>query len=923
MKKFFLPFLAIVAIISIVFILIPQEKELTQMEKKRQKHEKFLAESPFNATKNLTKKERKELGLPPNAYNERMWELTMNPDLGYPTPFLVEPTQFPLNIAKGTPGTATSAWVERGPLNVGGRTRVVFYDPNDVGANNGDGVDYNRVFAGGVGGGLWVNDNINDATSQWNIIPGLAANLSVSAYAIDPNNSMLIYAGTGEQYTDGAAIGDGLYKTVNGGESWAPVMITPAGGGDFADANNLFQAGVFHINDILTRDVNGTTELYVGVGSSRYFSPNFNVGNPVNYLGAQSAEIYRSVDNGNSWSRVEGVLLRFNSNGTDFPIIPNDFEIGADGTLYMGTINSPGFQSSGGGRIYSSTNGTSWRLRQTISGGNRMELEPSSSNPDKIYVLAQVNGAANIYRTSDKFTNLTQISEPADVDNGIPNTDFTRGQSFYDLMIEADPINDEILYVGGINTHRSVDSGNSWTQISKWSNNPNMNTLTVPFVHADVHSLTFNPTDANQGLIGSDGGVSIATSLNTASNNSSSILNRNLGYNVTQFYYGDINQNNFTNGDDFIGGTQDNGSPIFTNSVQGSNLTPTFDPLGGDGSYSAIDDEGDYAVLGYTSRTHVYLEYPITSNSSSYFISDENDGDFINVAELDSSFDVLYANSRTVNNSNSITTCQLGSTSAACTEITATEISTGRPTAMKASPFIRPTPTLFVGSQDSRLFRIDNANSNSAKVITNIGSTNFLGSVSDVEFGDSESEIYVTMHNYGINNIWFTNDSGVSWSQKDGNLPDIPVKAILRNPLVPNEVIIGTQNGIYATTDFDSSSPTWTQTINGMTSVPVYDLDLRTADNTVLATTHGRGLFTGKFDVTTASITSDLREQLINVFPTRAASEIFITSNRNFNDVTVSIYNLNGQEVYRGKQTISSIRQRIDVSALSTGFYLL
>jgi hypothetical protein len=180
-----------------------------------------------------------------------------------------------------------------------------------VGVNNGDNVDYNRVFAGAVGGGLWVNDNINDATSQWNIIPGLAANLSVSAYAIDPNNSNVIYVSIGEQYTDGAAIGDGLYKTINAGESWAPVMIPPAGGGDFADANNLFQAGVFHINDILARDVNGTTELYVGVGSSRYFSPNFNVGNPVNYLGAQSAGVYRSADDGASWSRIEGILLRF------------------------------------------------------------------------------------------------------------------------------------------------------------------------------------------------------------------------------------------------------------------------------------------------------------------------------------------------------------------------------------------------------------------------------------------------------------------------------------------------------------------------------------------------------------------------------------------------------------------------------------
>jgi len=922
MKKFLLLFLALAVISSVVYLLFPKEKGITTMEQKRQRHEQFLAESPFNATKNLSKKERKKLGLPPNAYNERLWELTMNPELGYPTPFLVEPTKFPLSIAKGAPGAPSSAWVERGPLNVGGRTRVVFFDPNDVGVNNGDGVDYNRVFAGAVGGGLWVNDDITDANSMWNIIPGLASNLSVSAYAIDPNDSNTFYVGTGEQYTDGAAIGDGLYKSTDGGATWAAVTIPVAGGGDFQNGNNLFQAGIFHINDILARDVNGNTELYVGVGSSRYFSPNFTITNPRNFLGAQNGGIYRSVDNGATWTRIESILLSFNSNGMSFPVIPNDFEIGSDGTLYMGTIATPGFQSAGG-RIYSSKNGVNWRLEQVISGGSRTELAASKSNPNKLYVLANVNNEAEIYKTEDGFATLLDVEEPNDADNGIPDTDFTRGQSFYDLMIEVAPDNDQLVYVGGINIHRTEDGGQTWQQISKWSNNPNMNLLGIPFVHADIHALTFQPDNTNRALIGSDGGVSLASNLSQAGSDSNAIQNRKTGYNVTQFYYGDIDQNNFSDGDDFLGGTQDNGSPVFRNSVQNGNLTPTFDPLGGDGSYSAIDDEGVYAVLGYTSRTHLYLQYPITNNSTTYFISNENDGDFINVAELDSAFDVFFANSRTPGNSNSITACQLGQDAATCEEITSAIIAQGRPTAMKASPFSTTTPTLFVGSQDSRLYRIDNANSDAAKVITDLSSNNFLGSVSDIEFGASELEIYLTMHNYGVNNIWYTNDGGITWSQKDGNLPDIPVKAILQNPLVPNEVIIGTGNGIYATTDFDSASPTWIQTINGMTSVPVYDLDLRTADNTVLATTHGRGMFTGKFDNTTASITTELREKPLRVFPTQATSELFLTSDRSFNDVEITIYNLNGQEVYRAKQSISNSRQRIDVSRLSTGFYLL
>ena len=51
----------------------------------KEKHKLFLTNSPFSKTKKLSKKERKSLGIPPNSYNERFFELTMNPELGYPT----------------------------------------------------------------------------------------------------------------------------------------------------------------------------------------------------------------------------------------------------------------------------------------------------------------------------------------------------------------------------------------------------------------------------------------------------------------------------------------------------------------------------------------------------------------------------------------------------------------------------------------------------------------------------------------------------------------------------------------------------------------------------------------------------------------------------------------------------------------------
>ena len=64
---------------------------------------------------------------------------------------------------------------------------------------------------------------------------------------------------------------------------------------------------------------------------------------------------------------------------------------------------------------------------------------------------------------------------------------FTGGQGWYNLMIEADPSNDQILYVGGIDLYRSNDAGNSWTTISNWTTN----------VHSDQHAMTFKPGNSN------------------------------------------------------------------------------------------------------------------------------------------------------------------------------------------------------------------------------------------------------------------------------------------------------------------------------------------------------------------------------------------------------------------------------------------
>ena len=126
----------------------------------RRLHKENLDKSPFKNTKQLSKSERKDLQLPPNPYNERLWELTMDPVLGRPRSENIyqiqdELYQKSINEIPGVPGeNPDMAWIPRGPTNIAGRTNGIMFDPND--ATN------KKVFAGGVSGGTFVSKNLPD-----------------------------------------------------------------------------------------------------------------------------------------------------------------------------------------------------------------------------------------------------------------------------------------------------------------------------------------------------------------------------------------------------------------------------------------------------------------------------------------------------------------------------------------------------------------------------------------------------------------------------------------------------------------------------------------------------------------------------------------------------------------------------------------
>jgi len=539
--------------------------------------------------------------------------------------------------------------------------------------------------------------------------------------------------------------------------------------------------GKFVTNDIVTRNNNGTTEIYASITDGRYHQGSYEL------LGG-STGLFKSVDGGVSWTLIN---LPLTTDGNPHPI--NDLMITADNTIWAGSINSTIYKKAddsldGGGKVFKSTDGVTFTQKYALTNGNRVEMAASATNGNKFYIMIyKTDYTIELFKTTFGLNfPPSAISKPNDPLQQVAS-DFTNKQGWYDLAITVDPSNDDKLYVGGINIFKSTNAGLSWTKVSHYYNQSAPGSR----VHVDQHNIVMHPTDPNKGLIGNDGGVWYVNNWTNAQSNSNAISSRFNGYNTTQFYKGAIGQS--TSNQKFLGGAQDNGTNFINNASAGINSSTSVN--GGDGMYCFIDKDSQYMVVSVYQNSYSRLD--INGNYQYGIVNNQSEGSFVNVAELDDNLDILYSNAAIFNNATSswdakITRFVLNSSSAVRTNLT-NALLTRPVSAMRVSPYTTASTTLFVGTNSGDIYKITNANSSPTwtDLTPEPYDIPFLGSISSINFGANENEIMVTFHNYGVTNIFFTEDGGTTWLIKEGNLPDLPVKDILMNPLLNDEVRYG------------------------------------------------------------------------------------------------------------------------------------
>ncbi len=724
----------------------------------------------------IPKRDRMDLAM------QQEFDRTKDPVLGYvPRERLYQAFLYAEELRNNTDGKAAItglSWQERGPNNVGGRTRAIWIDLSDN--------THKTVWAGGVGGGLWKTSDITASSPDWTPVNNFFDNLAITTIVQDPSSHTTMYFGTGEGWYNGDAVtGDGIWKSTDGGSTWTQLSST---------------AGVSNFEFVQKIVIDGSSKIYAATRSN------------TNSLGG----IMMSSNGGTSWTRYDG-------DGTS-PDGAADVEIAANGDIYA----SFGIMYSDG--IYKSTNsGSSWTNVWSNSNAQRIELACAPSNSDVVYAVTQrgsTYGLFNIYKTINGGSGWTAVTKPTWHDQGScssTSSDFTRSQGWYDLAAAVDPNDEDRVMVGGVDIMASSDGGSTWSQISNWASS------CFQYVHADQHAIIFAPNQSDTVYFGNDGGVYMSVN---GSASTPTITRKDSTYRTTQFYACAMHPTR--NSNYFLAGAQDNGTQSFSSvGIQG-----TTEATGGDGAFCHIDQN----QTNYQFASYVYNNFFRSTNSGTNwsYISLGYTGQFINPSDYDNTQNKMYSAHWAGyylrwNNPQSGTTKN---------NVSVSQFSSGYVSAVTVSPNI--DNNVYFGLENGRIVKVTGANTGASKSGTNLtsGSMPSSSTVSSIEIEDGdENHMLVTFSNYGVNSVWESTDNGSSWTSVEGNLPDMPIRWALFSPISSTQALVATELGIWSTNNLNGGSTNWQPSNGGFANVRTDMLQIRSSDSSMIAATHGRGLF--------------------------------------------------------------------------------
>jgi len=862
-------------------------------------------------------------------------------------------------------------WNDRGPDNIGGRTRAI-----EVIASSP-----NKVFAGSVNGGLWYS---SVEGNWWQQVTGFTENLTVSSIAQTSNGRLFVATGStfdGPSGQEGSgSAGKGIWYTdeidVNASFTLLP-NSEPTGVYNFSSSKAIWNriAADGLVADKLWAGGNDGLYMYTDAGGFVEI-PGFN----------QIADI---------------AVQKHPSQNTEVIVVA---EFGGGGIVT--------YVSTDGGTTFNQVS-TSNGANSTIPSGGvaRATYAISPDDPNWIY-CAQANNAAalkGVFHSMDGGTTWDEIAGPAVIPApGVPAPfdPFTggnpNGQGYYDNCITVVPGQKDRILVGGVQMWE-------WEQVTtspsfgQWEQAAFQGSTCQLCVHSDLHWFEWDPNGVL--YIGCDGGV-----YKSPDASFTQFYPANRGYNVTQFYAIDYSKH-----DAIVGGTQDNGT-LYVNG-SGQTWQEAAQIRGGDGfgcEISYINPEvifssvynGDIArsnaegSTGWdyfystplqntfdagglgdfftemalwenpndpTSRDSVVVTlngdvpigdtvfYSSTSVQEPLFhiaTTNLDSGDVITLVDRVQSLFAAGWQTSDVNLSGVWVTrdaLRFAQEATWIRVLTGAQINNANPHVLR---FSEDGNTLFVGmsfSGGGNVYAVtglndvyDQAEADSLLQRVTVGAISG-STITGIAVDPNDADhIVVTAGGFASsarvresNNATSANPTLVGIA---GNLPNnnfFPVYGAVIDRLDPNLILIGTEYGVYGTDDGGTS---WTDQNGTLGNVPVFDIRQQFRDYSegvfnpgmVYLGTHGRGFHSSSTLLSAAPIkpfastpyTADIQ---VYPNPVRDYTDLRFELEK-ASDVSVKIYDLNGrlvQNIQMGTMSAGSTSIQINATDLATGSYII
>lgn len=701
----------------------------------------------------------------------------------------------------------------------------------------------NTYWVGAPAGGLWKT---TDNGTTWSTNTDNLPVIGCTDLAIDPTNNLIMYLATGDGYgsfSNPSSIG--VWKSIDGGNTFAPTGL------------------VFPI--------------YPKVEMRRII---INPVNPNIVMCSTSSGVYRTTTGGvGNWTQV----LATNTYDLEFkPTNPD--------TVYAGGLRFR--RSTDGGATWTQiSNGI------PTSGSQRMEIATTVANPNLVYVVSANNtnyGLQGVYRSLDAGTSFTLMaSTPNLIGNDCYFTNAVGGQGWYDLAVDASPLNANEITMGGLGVWRSTNGGTAWTNIGcayNWNS-------TVPYVHTDHQEIEYTSTGIMYDV--NDGGVTQYTG-NSWTDHSNPM-------NIAQMYK--IGTSSLS-ANYWITGHQDNGSNIFYNGVYSASLAA-------DGTDCFIDRTND-AVMYAAISTGNFNKSLNGGGSWNQCTTGLPVGGFVTTwkqdpqvpATLYAGFAQMYKSINGAGNWNA--------TPGTMTPVLGNEYITEFAIAPSNDQYI------YAIHGTTGVFTTQNAGATNWTLSnTGLPSPMIAGSFITVDPANPLIA-WVTFSGYTAGKkVYRTIDGGISWQNISYNLPNLPANcSVYETGNVNGRLYVGMEVGVYYI-DFNSNS--WTLFNSGLPNTPVMDMEISPVGPAkIRAATFGRGVYELDLSGPTQVAPVSCGNLQFTVYPNPTTDILNISVlTQEESDLEFEITNVAGMIVFQKTERfgLNSFEQQLNISSFPAGIY--